>query len=88
MCNKSNFYLVLEGGSSKVACSDTYMGPTPFSEKETLALMNFYGTIANNAEAFISFHSAAQMLLYPMGHEYGHALVPNYQDLVREEKLV
>lgn len=63
------------------------MGPTPFSEKETTALMNFYGTIAYRAEAFISFHSAAQMLLYPMGHEFGSALVPNHQDLVRSQKL-
>lgn len=64
------------------------MGPTPFSEKETTALMNFYGTIAHRAEAFISFHSAAQMLLYPMGHEYGSALVPNHQDLVSARKLL
>lgn len=72
------------GGSSKVACSDTYMGPYPLSEKETIALMSFYGSISYRAEAFISFHSAAQMLLYPMGHTTTNELVPNHQDLVKE----
>lgn len=74
---------ITEGGSSNVACSDTYAGPTPFSEKETKAVMDFYATIANKAEAYISFHCAAQMLLYPMGHTVETDLVPNMDDLVK-----
>lgn len=55
------------GGSSIIACTDTYSGPTAFSEKETLALANYYETIASKMEAYICFHSAAQMLMYPLG---------------------
>jgi Zinc carboxypeptidase len=72
------------GGSSKVACTDTYSGPVAFSEKEARALMDFFATIADKAEAYVSFHSAAQLLLYPMGHTGSSVLVPNVDDLVIE----
>lgn len=75
----------LVGGSSRMACTDTYMGPEAFSEKETKAVMDFYATIANKSDAYISFHSAAEMLLYPMGHTNATDLVPNVGHLVRTE---
>lgn len=79
--------LLLEGGASALACTDTYSGPAAFSEKETKAMMDFYATIANKAEAFISFHCAAEVLLYPMGHTNSTELVPNVSDLVNFFKL-
>lgn len=69
------------GGSSKVACTDTYAGPSAFSEKETKAIMDYYSTIASHAEAYISFHCAAEVLLYPMGHSNDTALVHNFNHL-------
>lgn len=58
------------------------MGPHPFSEKEIVAMMDFYATIADKTDAYISFHSAAQMLLYPMGHTSSRDEVPNWEHLV------
>lgn len=72
------------GGASKVACTDTYSGPKPFSEKETRAIMDFYETIAAKTDAYIAFHSAAELLLYPMGHTIFADLVPNKDHLVIE----
>lgn len=72
------------GGSSRVACTDTYSGPEPFSEKETRALMDFYETIADKVDAYLAFHSAAELLLYPMGHTTSTELVPNKDDLVNK----
>lgn len=43
--------------------------------------MDFYATIADKAALYLSFHCAAEMLLYPMGHTI--AAVENKQDLVR-----
>lgn len=60
-----------------MACSDTYSGPTAFSEKESKALMDFYSTVANMTDAYICFHSAAQMLMYPLGNTLSTELVPN-----------
>lgn len=65
-----------------MACTDTYSGPEPFSEKETRALMDFYATIADKVDAYIAFHSAAELLLYPMGHTISKELVPNHEHLV------
>lgn len=69
------------GGSSTLACTDTYSGPAPFSEKETKALTDFYATVSDKMEAYICFHSAAQMLMYPLGNTTDTELVPNYNDL-------
>jgi Zinc carboxypeptidase len=43
--------------------------------------MDFYSTIANRTDAYICFHSAAQMLMYPLGNTNSTALVPNAADL-------
>lgn len=74
-------YLNLEGGSSNLACSDTYAGPSAFSEKESKALMDFYETISDKVELYLCFHSAAQMLMYPLGNTLETTNVPNVDDL-------
>lgn len=43
--------------------------------------MDFYAQIADKAAAYIAFHCAAEMLLYPMGHTIDP--VENKDDLVR-----
>lgn len=61
-------YLLTAGGASNNPCSDTYGGPSPFSEPETAAIRNFYGTIASRTRIFLSFHAFGQYLLMPYGH--------------------
>ncbi|KAM4874149.1 carboxypeptidase A5 isoform 2-T9 [Thomomys bottae] len=58
-------------GSTKNPCSETYHGPSPQSEPEVAAIVNFI-TGHGNFKALISIHSYSQMLMYP----YGHSLEP------------
>lgn len=43
--------------------------------------MDFYATIADHTDAYISFHCAAEVIIYPMGHSNNLALLHNAQDL-------
>jgi len=79
--NRNFGYNWRQGGSSNVACSDTYAGPTPFSENESRAMMDFYATVADKVDVYFCFHSAAQMLMYPLGNTASTENVPNHEDL-------
>ena len=46
--------------------SDTYRGPTPFSEPETQAIKNFVDA-RPNLNAVISIHTFSELILYPWG---------------------
>ncbi|XP_055295139.1 zinc carboxypeptidase-like [Sitodiplosis mosellana] len=65
-------------GASTNPCAETYAGPSPFSEPETLALSEFIETF-DNIKLYISFHSYSQLLLFPYGHSKEHT--PNHKDL-------
>ncbi|EAW83760.1 carboxypeptidase A5, isoform CRA_e [Homo sapiens] len=67
-------------GSNSNPCSETYHGPSPQSEPEVAAIVNFI-TAHGNFKALISIHSYSQMLMYP----YGRLLEPvsNQRELVR-----
>ena len=67
--NRNYSYRWGTGGSSKSPHSDTYMGPTPFSEPETLAIKNFIET-APNVRIMLSYHTYSELILYPWGHTY------------------
>ncbi|EPY84624.1 carboxypeptidase A5 isoform 3 [Camelus ferus] len=58
-------------GSNNNPCSETYHGPSPQSEPEVAAIVDFI-TAHGNIKALISIHSYSQMLMYP----YGHTLEP------------
>ncbi|XP_070121167.1 carboxypeptidase A5 isoform X2 [Equus przewalskii] len=58
-------------GSNNNPCSETYRGPSPQSEPEVAAIVDFI-TAHGNIKALISIHSYSQMLMYP----YGHSLEP------------
>jgi Zinc carboxypeptidase len=60
--------LILEGGASSISCSDTFAGPSAFSESETRDMANYYRSVANQVTVFISIHAFGQMLLVPYGH--------------------
>lgn len=56
------------GGSSKSPNSDTYMGPTPFSEPETKAVKSWIESNTNGT-ILLTFHTFSQLILYPWGHK-------------------
>uniref|UniRef100_A0A2K6NY28 Carboxypeptidase A5 n=1 Tax=Rhinopithecus roxellana TaxID=61622 RepID=A0A2K6NY28_RHIRO len=66
-------------GSNSNPCSETYHGPSPQSEPEVAAIVNFI-TAHGNFKALISIHSYSQMLMYP----YGRSLEPvsNHRELM------
>ncbi|XP_017075722.2 LOW QUALITY PROTEIN: zinc carboxypeptidase A 1 [Drosophila eugracilis] len=68
-----------EVGASSSACSDTYAGPSAFSEVETLSLSEFIKTL--NIKLYISLHAYSQYLLYPYGHTSD--LPDNVDDFVK-----
>lgn len=55
------------GGSSGSPGSDTYRGPSPFSELETQAIRDF--VVAHpNINGYMDYHSYSQLLLWPWGY--------------------
>jgi carboxypeptidase T len=53
-------------GSSPAPASDVYRGTAAFSEPETDAVRNLF--LSRNFRGLISFHSYAQVILYPWGY--------------------
>ncbi|XP_013105015.1 zinc carboxypeptidase A 1 [Stomoxys calcitrans] len=66
-------------GSSNNACSDTYAGPSAFSEIETRSFSQYIESLKGKIFLYISFHAYSQYLLYPYGHT--SSLPSNYKDL-------
>ncbi|XP_073687945.1 carboxypeptidase A1-like [Garra rufa] len=54
-------------GASSNPCSQTYHGPSPHSEAEVKAIVDFVLS-HGNLKTFVSIHSYSQMLLYPYGY--------------------
>ncbi|XP_058793717.1 carboxypeptidase B-like [Phymastichus coffea] len=52
-------------GASSNPCSDTYAGPSAFSEPETIALRDFLLSLKGRIRTYITLHSYGQYLLYP-----------------------
>lgn len=55
-------------GASRAPCSDTYAGKYPFSEGETIAVESALIKYHEKVDVYLSFHSYAHMILFPMGH--------------------
>lgn len=68
-------------GASRQPCAETFAGTGAFSEPESNALKNFMSTSAANFEAWLTFHSYGQFILYPWG--YDRTVPPDYKDLER-----
>lgn len=60
------------GGASENPCSDTYRGPSPFSEPESTAIGNFTKNMPN-LKGYIDFHSYSQLWMRPWG--YAHSMI-------------
>jgi hypothetical protein len=59
--------MFIEGGASSNPCSDTFAGTEPYSEKEIRNLVDYYVSIAQHIDVYLSFHSYSQYLLTPLG---------------------
>ncbi|CAG2218727.1 Zinc carboxypeptidase,Carboxypeptidase O,Carboxypeptidase B [Mytilus edulis] len=55
-------------GTSTDQCTETYSGPSPFSEPETLAVKRVLESRNINFLLYISFHSYGQYWMYPWGY--------------------
>jgi len=64
------------GGSSNNPCSDTYMGPSAFSEVENRNVRDFLWERKDSIKFFNTLHSYSQLVLLPWGFSY--ELPPNY----------
>jgi carboxypeptidase T len=73
--NRNYSYRWGTGGSSTNPSEDTYMGPQPFSEPETVAVRDFVRS-QPNAKILLSFHSFSELILYPWGHTNDPISVP------------
>jgi len=58
-----------QGGSSNLPCSDTYMGPSVASERETQNTVNYFKGFQQYAPVYaaIDWHSYSQLVLRPYG---------------------
>ncbi|MCB0419223.1 MAG: zinc carboxypeptidase, partial [Bdellovibrionales bacterium] len=54
-------------GSSSSPSSDTYHGPSAFSEPETAAVRDFVRA-RNKTTVLLSFHTFSELVLWPWGH--------------------
>ncbi|KAH8416591.1 hypothetical protein KR222_010606 [Zaprionus bogoriensis] len=58
-------------GTSASPCSQTYRGSKAFSEPETFYISKFIsGFPRETFQAYLSFHSYGQYILYPWGYDY------------------
>jgi hypothetical protein len=64
-----NYDYQWQSGSSDLG-SEIYKGPAPFSEPETQAIRNL--VLSHNFTYAISFHSGAELILYPWGWTRTH----------------
>lgn len=76
------FFSIIDGGASDNPCSESYAGPVPFSEPETVALDAFITSIAADLKIYFTFHAYGQYILFPYGHDFVHS--PHHEILVRD----
>ena len=69
-----------EGGSSALACSETYHGGSAFSQAESQNVRDFINSIANQTRVYLTFHTYGQYWLTPWG--YTAELPTDYAELV------
>ncbi len=68
-----------DAGSSPSPLSETYRGPSAFSEPETRAVRDLF--LSRDFRAVISYHSFSQTILYPWGYA---DVATDKDDLLRE----
>ncbi|CAG9789475.1 unnamed protein product [Diatraea saccharalis] len=83
--NRNFDFLWMSVGASSNPCDNTYAGPTPSSELETQAIINYVNQlrVSGNMIYYIAFHSWSQMILVPYSHATGVQVLEasNYADM-------
>jgi murein tripeptide amidase MpaA len=74
-------------GTSTSPCSDTYCGPSPFSEKETQVIRDYTTPLASRIVVFHSIHAYSQLLLLPWAYTTG-AYPSDFAELTRVANLL
>jgi len=69
-------------GASGNSCSDTFRGPSVFSESESKAQRDYLAPMFadQSMKAFLTFHSYGQYILYPYSYDYT-SKSPNKQEM-------
>ncbi|KAK6627464.1 hypothetical protein RUM44_009941 [Polyplax serrata] len=59
-----------EVGSSDDPCSETYAGPSAFSEVETRTLAEYLTSVSSEQkeDIYLAYHSYSQLIMYPWGY--------------------
>jgi len=70
-----------DGGSSNNGCSDTYHGPSAFSEVENQHVRDFVLAHKDNLKFFNTIHSYSQLVLIPYGFTSNTDEVPGYDKI-------
>lgn len=73
-------------GVSFDPCSQVYLGPAPFSEKETQNIRDAVLAEGGRIKIYLSWHSYSQLLLVPWG--YTTDLPTDYQELVSRHCII
>ncbi|NIT35785.1 MAG: hypothetical protein GTN49_04690, partial [candidate division Zixibacteria bacterium] len=76
--NRNYDYHWGEGGASHNPRSNTYCGPSPFSEPETQALRDLINDEDHQFIYTLNYHSYGRAMLYPWAYTYGHPPEPDY----------
>nr|XP_049704872.1 zinc carboxypeptidase [Helicoverpa armigera] len=83
--NRNFDFQWLTVGASNDSCTNTFAGPTAFSEPETRAIAQYVGTLNEQGEFvyYIAFHSYTQLIIIPYSHVQsdGSLLSGNYGDM-------
>ncbi|KAK7867254.1 hypothetical protein R5R35_000243 [Gryllus longicercus] len=76
-------------GGSTDPCSETYVGPRPFSEPETAALRDYVmkqlTKSGSRIKLYLTFHSYASGILYPWGYTWSQAPNANTMKALAQE---
>ncbi|XP_049808637.1 zinc carboxypeptidase-like [Schistocerca nitens] len=78
--NRNWDYYWMDEGASSISCSETYAGPSVFSEVETRTLSEFLQSISDDLLVYLSLHSYSQLLMIPYGLNYERP--DNYDELM------
>lgn len=75
-----SFDISAHGGSNN-SKDDTYCGPKPFSEPESLAISNYVKKNKEKLNFYFSFHAYGQKIVVPYSDRVKH--LENFSEMVR-----
>ena len=76
--NRNYDYHWGEAGASHNPSSNTYCGPSAFSEPENQAIRDLINDVNHQFAYTLNYHSSGRAMLYPWAYTYGHPPEPDY----------